>query len=155
MLAAVKDFQRTSGVRPDGVVGAGTRRILNGGQQPTTRVAGAPSGGSRSSSSTWSGGAGCRTISGDFYVTVNVPEFMLRVVKDGEEDPHRPRRRRQAAQADAVFSDEMEQVIFHPYWGVPNSIKQNEIAPYIQQGGGFFGGDTILAFSPARSPDQR
>jgi L,D-transpeptidase YcbB len=30
--------------------------------------------------------------------------------------------------------------VFNPYWNVPNSIKMQEIAPYLQQGGGFFGG---------------
>ena len=46
-----------------------------------------------------------------------------------------------------VFSDEMEEVVFNPYWNVPNSIKNEEIAPYIWQGGGFFGGgwDTVGA----------
>jgi murein L,D-transpeptidase YcbB/YkuD len=40
----------------------------------------------------------------------------------------------------AVFSDEMEEIVFNPYWNVPTSIKANEIAPYLQTGGGFFGG---------------
>ena len=39
-----------------------------------------------------------------------------------------------------VFSDEMEEIVFNPYWNVPNSIKMEEIAPYFSQGGGFFGG---------------
>jgi murein L,D-transpeptidase YcbB/YkuD len=34
----------------------------------------------------------------------------------------------------------MEEIVFNPYWNVPNSIKTEEIAPYLQQGGGFFGG---------------
>ena len=72
-----------------------------------------------SCSSTWSSGAGCRTSSATIYVWVNVPEFMLRVVKNGKvihtervivgkTDTQTP-----------MFSDEMEQVIFHPFWGVP------------------------------------
>jgi len=36
-----------------------------------------------------------------------------------------------------IFSDEMEEIVFNPYWNVPNSIKIQEIAPYLQQGGGF------------------
>ena len=137
VAAAVKDFQRTSGVRPDGVVGAGTRRILNG-QQPTTRVAGAPS--EQVILANMERWRWLPHDLGQLYVTVNIPEFMLRVVEDDEKihetrvvvgKPH---------QQTPVFSDEMETVVFNPYWNVPNSIKQNEIAPYIQQGGGFFGG---------------
>jgi murein L,D-transpeptidase YcbB/YkuD len=82
---------------------------------------------------------------GRFYVTVNIPEFMLRVVEDGtpihdarvvvgKPDKQTP-----------VISDEMEEVVFNPYWNVPNSIKMAEIAPYMGYGGGFFGGyDTSI-----------
>ena len=71
---------------------------------------------------------------GDFYVWVNVPEFTLRVVKDGEvihtervivgkQDTPTP-----------VFSQDMEQVIFHPFWGVPDSIKRADILPSLARG---------------------
>jgi murein L,D-transpeptidase YcbB/YkuD len=33
-----------------------------------------------------------------------------------------------------VFSDEMEQVIFHPFWGVPDSIKKDELLPSLMRG---------------------
>ncbi len=76
---AVRRFQIAHGAAPDGVVGAGTRRLLNGGRPP--HAAGSP--------------AQIRAVLlnmerwrwlphdlGEFYVTVNIPEFMLRVVKD-------------------------------------------------------------------------
>ena len=77
---------------------------------------------------------------GPVYVTVNIPEFTLRVVEEGtpihiarvvvgKPDKQTP-----------VISDEMEEVVFNPYWNVPNSIKNEEIAPYMGYGGGFFGG---------------
>ena len=77
---------------------------------------------------------------GGFYVTVNIPEFMLRVVEDGKPIHStrvvvgKPDKQTQ------IFSDEMEEIVFNPYWNVPNSIKNEEIAPYMGQGGGFFGG---------------
>ncbi len=72
---------------------------------------------------------------GDFYVWVNVPEFLIRVVKNdkvihtervvvGKADTQTP-----------IFSDEMEQVIFHPNWGIPDSIKKNDILPTLLRGG--------------------
>ena len=137
VAAAVKDFQRANGAKPDGVVGAGTRRMLNG-QQPA-RAAGGPS--QQAILANMERWRWLPHDLGQLYVTVNIPEFMLRVVEDDEKihqtrvvvgKPH---------QQTPVFSDEMETVVFNPYWNVPNSIKQNEIAPYIQQGGGgFFGG---------------
>jgi len=71
---------------------------------------------------------------GDFYVWVNVPEFLIRVVKQdkvihtervvvGKSDTQTP-----------IFSDEMEQIIFHPFWGIPDSIKKNDILPTLLRG---------------------
>jgi len=136
---AVWRFQRAHGAVADGVVGAGTRRLLNGGRQ--SRGAGSP--------------AQIRAILinmerwrwlphdlGEFYVTVNIPEFMLRVVDDdgpvyttrvivGKPNTPTP-----------IFSDEMQTVVFGPYWNVPTSIKVAEIRPYLRQeaGGWFFRG---------------
>jgi murein L,D-transpeptidase YcbB/YkuD len=71
---------------------------------------------------------------GDFYVWVNVPEFTLRVVKNGEVihtervvvgKPDTPT---------PIFSQDMEQVIFHPFWGVPDSIKKADILPSLARG---------------------
>ena len=43
-----------------------------------------------------------------------------------------------------IFSANMRYVVFHPEWGVPDSIKVKEIAPYLRPSGGdffsFFGG---------------
>jgi L,D-transpeptidase YcbB len=71
---------------------------------------------------------------GDFYVWVNVPEFLIRVVRNGavihtervvvgKPDTQTP-----------IFSDEMEQIIFHPFWGIPDSIKQADILPTLLRG---------------------
>ena len=138
LLEAVKQFQRTHGIFADGMVGPGTRRVLNA---PNQR----PSAGSP---------AQIRQILvnmerwrwlphdlGAFYVMTNVPEFMLRVVKDdepifttrvvvGKTNTQTP-----------VFSNEMQTVVFGPYWNMPNSIKVGEIRPYLrQEASWFFGG---------------
>ncbi len=73
---------------------------------------------------------------GAFHIWVNIPEQLVRVVRNnevihterviiGKLDSQTP-----------VFSDEMEQVIFNPLWGVPDSIKTNEILPGLRRGGG-------------------
>jgi len=143
VLSAVREFQAANGAAADGVVGPGTRRLLNGGQRPQQTV---------------SSEARIRQILvnmerwrwlpndlGPFYVAVNIPEFTLRVVEDdtiihtarvvvGKRNTQTP-----------IISDEMETVVFNPYWNVPNSIKNDEIAPYFGGGGGFFGGwDTSI-----------
>jgi L,D-transpeptidase YcbB len=71
---------------------------------------------------------------GDFYVWVNVPEFTLRVVKEGRiihtervvvGKPDTPT---------PIFSQDMEQVVFHPSWGVPESIKKQDVLPSLARG---------------------
>ncbi|MGH6866859.1 MAG: L,D-transpeptidase family protein [Methyloceanibacter sp.] len=137
VLEAVKRFQLAQGGRADGVVGPGTRRMLNGQAAPQQI------GGQAKINSLLVNMERWRWLPrdlGPFYVTVNIPEFMLRVVEDrkpihetrvvtGKPDKQTP-----------VFSDEMEEIVFNPYWNVPNSIKTEEIAPYLRAGGGFFGG---------------
>jgi murein L,D-transpeptidase YcbB/YkuD len=73
-------------------------------------------------------------------VTVNIPEFMLRVVEDGKPIHTARVVTGKPDKQTPVISDEMEEIVFNPYWNVPNSIKNEEIAPYFGQGGGFFGG---------------
>ena len=139
VLDAVRQFQASRGVAADGMVGPGTRRILNGGQRAAEPV------GSE---------ARIRQILvnmerwrwlphdlGAFYVTVNIPEFTVRVVEE-DQVVHTARvvvgkRNTQTP----VIQDEMESIVFNPYWNMPTSIKNGEIAPYFGQGGGgFFGG---------------
>ena len=71
---------------------------------------------------------------GDFYIWINIPEFTLRVVKDGKiihaervvvgkRDTPTP-----------VLSQDLEQIIFHPSWGVPESIKRQDVLPSLIRG---------------------
>lgn len=84
---------------------------------------------------------------GAFYVHDNVPEQYTRVYKNGEPvlqekivvgKPNTPT---------PMFSANMQFVIFHPSWGVPEGIKTNELAPLLRRYGGesgflgFGGGD--------------
>ncbi|MCL4768344.1 MAG: L,D-transpeptidase family protein [Hyphomicrobiaceae bacterium] len=72
---------------------------------------------------------------GRFYVWANVPEFTLRVMEDGE--PIHTERLI-AGKRDTqtpIFSDEMETIVVHPFWGVPDSIKVKELLPSLARGG--------------------
>ncbi len=83
---------------------------------------------------------------GETHIWDNIPEFIARVYKKGQVihtakiivgKPNTPT---------AVFSSPMKFLVFHPEWGVPDSIKLKEIAPYLSGGGGFFffGNDTSI-----------
>jgi murein L,D-transpeptidase YcbB/YkuD len=81
---------------------------------------------------------------GELYVWDNIPEFTSRVVKKGRlihsakivvGKPETPT---------VAFSADMKFIVFHPEWGVPDSIKVKELLPYMRPSGGdffgFFGG---------------
>jgi murein L,D-transpeptidase YcbB/YkuD len=135
--AAVKAFQKEQGYLPDGIVGPRSRTILNG----QTRTA--QTGGTSEVDRVVANMERWRWMPedlGDLYVWDNVPEFFMRVVKKGKmihsakivvgkPDTQTP-----------VFSADMRYIVFHPEWGVPNSIKVKEILPYLRPtSGDFFG----------------
>ena len=85
----MRRFQLARGAAPDGLVGSGTRRMLNSGQdaQPVRQITGqARIQALLINMERW------RWLPhdlGPYYVTVNIPEFMLRVVED-DKVVHRP-----------------------------------------------------------------
>jgi murein L,D-transpeptidase YcbB/YkuD len=133
---AVRRFQEERGYRPDGLVGPGTRRVLNGEQRQSS----SPSK-TRLILLNMERWRWLPNDLGPFYVTVNIPEFTLRVMEEGKPafttrvvvgkpDKQTP-----------IFSNEMQEIVFNPYWNVPNSIKMEELLPSIRGGGDwFFGG---------------
>ena len=125
---AVRAFQSSRGVAADGAVGPGTRRLLNQGQQAR------PVGGEARIRQILVNMERWRWLPhdlGPFYVTVNIPEFTLRVVEEGTPIHTARVVVGKPKTQTPVISDEMEEVVFNPYWNVPNSIKNEEIAPYM------------------------
>ena len=135
---AVRQYQRAHGVAPDGLVGPGTRRMLN---QPERAEASNNPTKIRSVLINMERWRWLPHDLGEFYVTVNIPEFMLRVV-DEEKTIHTARVVVGKTNTQTpIFSGDMQTVVFNPYWNVPNSIKTDEIRPYVrQESGWFFGG---------------
>jgi murein L,D-transpeptidase YcbB/YkuD len=71
---------------------------------------------------------------GATYINVNVPEYMLRIVKDGKVFHSERVIVGKVDKQTPIFSEGMAQVIFNPTWGVPDSIKRNEIYPDLVKG---------------------
>ena len=64
---------------------------------------------------------------GDLYVWVNIPEFTLRIVKNGEVIHTERVITGLLDKQTPVFSETMKTIIFRPRWNVPNSIKVKEL----------------------------
>ncbi|MFA5900109.1 MAG: L,D-transpeptidase family protein, partial [Hyphomicrobium sp.] len=135
---AVREFQRSNNLSPDGIVGNGTRQVLNGGPRPVPQSSDSKIQRILINMERW------RWVPedlGDFYVWDNVPEFLTRVVKNGKVIHTDEIIVGQPSWPTPVFSADMKTVVFRPSWGVPDGIKMKELAPLLRKssGAGFFG----------------
>lgn len=125
---AVKSFQTEKGIKPaSGQIGNGTRAAFN--EQPPTintkKIV--------ASMEHW---RWMPAELGDFYVWVNIPEYTVRVVKNGTVIHQERVITGKTDTQTPIFSDKLETVVFHPFWGVPESIKVKEIWPSLVRSGG-------------------
>ncbi len=128
LVSAVRAFQTTAGLVVDGIVGPSTLNALNGPDvDPVSEVI--------ANMERW------RWMPGDlgpYYVQVNVPEFMVRIIDNGEPVHETRVVVGQPANQTPIFSDRIEHIIVNPYWNVPASIAANELLPLIRRDPGYF-----------------
>jgi len=75
---------------------------------------------------------------GNLYVWVNIPEFTLRIAKDGEIIHTERAITGLVGKQTPVFSEGIKMIVFRPRWNVPNSIKVRELWPSLARGGRSF-----------------
>ena len=128
LVSAVKAFQTEEGFRADGIVGPNTRNALNDVETPSP---------SRflANMEQW---RWMPEDLGDYYVWINVPEFLVRVVKGGQIIHEERVVTGLPDKQTPIFSAGMELVTFHPVWNVPESIKVRELYPSLARGGTYF-----------------
>lgn len=127
LVAAIKRFQKKNGLHVDGLIGPATRRALN--MSPSDKIDTL-----RANLERW------RWLPNDLgprYVRVNIPEFMVRLVDDGTTTFRERIVVGKPRFATPMLSDEMELVVFNPYWNVPYSIMKNELVPRARRDPGF------------------
>lgn len=131
LAEAVRAFQKRLDLGGKGVVNAATREALN-------REAGEDdgSGPNVNKSVIISNMERWRWEARDYgtrHVRVNIPEFMFRVVDDGNITHEERIVSGSPDHQTPIFTDEMEFVVFNPYWNVPESILVKELLPAIQR----------------------
>jgi murein L,D-transpeptidase YcbB/YkuD len=129
LKTAVIAYQKESGSsRPDGLVGNATRAALN-----TVETLGPEKILANMEEWRWMPDA-----MGDLYVWDNIPEFTLRVVKNGNVIHTERIITGLVDKQTPVFSENMKMIVFRPRWNVPNSIKVKELWPSLARGGAYF-----------------
>lgn len=68
------------------------------------------------------------------YVWNNLPEFQTRVIQNGKTIHQERIIIGKPDTQTPIFSDEMRFVVFHPDWGVPSTIKVQDLLPSLQAG---------------------
>lgn len=77
---------------------------------------------------------------GALYVQINVPEFMVYIVKNGKTIHSEKVVVGKLAYATPVFSADLQSIVFNPEWTVPPTIVRENLLPSLRGGGGMFGG---------------
>jgi murein L,D-transpeptidase YcbB/YkuD len=80
---------------------------------------------------------------GALHLWLNIPEFMVHVVKDGKEIYAEKIVVGQMSYATPIFTAELQSVVFNPEWTVPPTIIRENLLPNLRSGG-FFGSNTAI-----------
>jgi murein L,D-transpeptidase YcbB/YkuD len=128
LAAAVAKFQSEKGQKPDGIVGPRTRAAFNDIDVPSPERL-------LANMEMW---RWMPDDLGDVHIWVNIPEYLVRVVKSGEIIHEERIITGELNNQTPLFSDVLQTIYFNPRWHVPQSIKVNELYPGLARGGGTF-----------------
>lgn len=123
LVAAVKAWQGRNGLDPDGVVGRGTRAMLNVPVEYRIRQAIANMERLR-----WQ-----PDDLGTRYVYVNVPAYHLIAASNGQVNLSMKVVVGRPARATPIFSDNIRMVEFNPDWHVPPTIAREDVLPHLRE----------------------
>ncbi len=125
IVEAVKKFQQKAGLNADGIVGAGTLRVLNGGPRRSNVVDVIVANMER-----W------RWMPRDLgaaYSMLNIPDFSLKVVRNGTTVWRTNVVVGKPQTATPILSETMKFITVNPTWNVPPSIIAKEYLPALAQ----------------------
>jgi murein L,D-transpeptidase YcbB/YkuD len=82
---------------------------------------------------------------GALYVQINIPEFMVYVVKNGKAIQTEKVVVGKPVYATPIFSADLKSIVFNPEWTVPSTIIREDLLPRLRGGGGgLFGSNTSI-----------
>ncbi|SOC85947.1 Murein L,D-transpeptidase YcbB/YkuD [Ensifer adhaerens] len=125
LVDVVKAFQAEKGLKPDGIVGKGTIRLLQGGESQDNKV-----------NKVIYAMEQLRWLPNDLgsrRVFINQPAFMAYYYNDNKQQLAMKVVVGSVNHQTNFFQDQIQTVEFNPYWGVPRSIIVNEMMPKLRQ----------------------
>lgn len=125
VIAAVKAFQKSAGLSADGIVGNQTRRMLasNSNRSNLDRL--------RANMEAW------RWMPRDLgrdYLFVNVPQYAIRLVRDGKVELSERVITGRSDKQTPIFSKELQTIVLRPQWHLPDSIKIEKLVSAQRRG---------------------
>ncbi|MGV2099414.1 L,D-transpeptidase family protein [Rhizobium sp. 21-4511-3d] len=124
VVSLVEDFQKEHGLKPDGVIGQATVRVMTGGDSNTAKI-----------NKLVVAMEQARWLPEDLgprYVMINQPAFMVYYHNDNKEQLSMRVVVGQPSHQTFFFEDQIQTVEFNPFWGVPQSIIINEMLPKLR-----------------------
>ncbi|MEK1895007.1 MAG: L,D-transpeptidase family protein [Rhizobium sp.] len=124
IVALVEGFQKEHGLKPDGVIGQATVRVMTGGDSNASKV-----------EKLIVAMEQARWLPADLgsrYVFINQPAYMVYYHNDNKEQLSMRVVVGQPSHQTFFFQDQIETVEFNPFWGVPQSIIINEMLPRLR-----------------------
>ncbi|WP_337266839.1 L,D-transpeptidase family protein [Oryzifoliimicrobium ureilyticus] len=124
LVSLVEDFQKERGLKPDGVIGQATARIMAGGDNNSSKI-----------DKLVVAMEQARWLPDDLgsrYVFINQPAFMVYYFNDSKQQLSMRVVIGQPSHQTFFFEDQIETVEFNPFWGVPQSIIVNEMLPKLR-----------------------
>jgi murein L,D-transpeptidase YcbB/YkuD len=88
-------------------------------------------------------------------IMVNIPEFTLHVTEGDNHVIHMPVVVGKEGHTTTMFSDDLEFVVFSPYWNIPPSIVKNEILPSINKNKNYLKENNMEVVSGGNIPEIR
>jgi murein L,D-transpeptidase YcbB/YkuD len=124
LVTLVEDFQKEHGLKPDGVIGQATVRIMTGGDSNASKIEKLVV---AMEQARW-----LPEDLGSRYVLINQPAYMVYYHNDNKEQLSMKVVVGQPSHQTFFFEDQIETVEFNPFWGVPQSIIINEMLPHLR-----------------------
>ena len=119
LVEAVKEFQKSKSIQADGIIGNSTIDELNKGPKDIYNQI-------LANLERWRWYP--RDL-GEHYILVNIPNFKLAVVKDGDTIRQHNVIAGAKERPTPIFSDTVDHLVLNPTWTVPPTIKSQDILP--------------------------